>query len=144
MGDEGIAAFAPTRRIVTRAHRHTARRQAAFVPMIEGYVFAQLALVPPVSALKRWHPVVDLVRIGDRPAVIPPRQIEALKALDETDRAPRAGVAVGDRVAALGTAGHVVEVHEREVILLIEFLGRLVKTRAPIEGLDIVEATPCR
>ncbi len=153
IGDDGHAAFTPTRRILAKRHRHQHRREPVYVPLVPGYVFAQFAVVP--SAVRRWANVADLVRMQGRPVTIPPRQIEAVRALDEADveidvtgkpgeepiaSRARPGDTVEHRAAALGgIPAQVLEVHKREAVLLYQFLGGLVRARAPLADLEVLE-----
>jgi transcription antitermination factor NusG len=155
IGDDGHTVFAPTRRILVKRHRHEHRREPAYVPLAPGYVFAQFSIVPGYSKLRRWANVVDLVRMQERPVTIPLRQIEAIRALDEADteidvtgkpgsepleRLAKVGDTVEHRGAALGgVPAQVLEVHRREAVLLVEFLGGLVRMRAPVADLEVLE-----
>jgi len=153
IGDDGHSVFAPTRRILVKRHRHQHRREPVYVPLVPGYVFAQFAVVP--AYVRRWANVVDLVRMDDRPVTIPPRQIEAIRALDEADveidvtgkpgaeplaHRARIGDTVEHRGVALGgVPATVLEIHKREAVLLYQFLGGLVRARAPIGDLEVLE-----
>jgi len=160
IGDEGHHAFAPTHRILVRRRRHQQKREPAYIPLIPGYVFAQFARIPTRADLRRWAPVYDLVRLNDVPAVIPLHQIKALQALDETDvgidttgkpdgvplaRIAKVGDLVEHRGAALGgQAATVLEIHKREAVLLMEFLGRACRTRAPLAELEVMGKSSAR
>ena len=120
-----------------KQRRHARRREIVKTPLFPGYLFIAIDL-----DAQRWLSidstvgVARLVRVGDRPAPIPCRVIEAIKSREDA-----AGVVVLDRPQfARGDKIRVVEgafrdslglyeglSSEERVAILLELLGRQVR-----------------
>jgi len=127
---------------------HARRRQLALRPLFPRYLFAGVD-----EPAMRWRPILstfgvsDVVRAGDRPALVPSDMVEAIRmreqdgAYDKLD--PRQSLRPGDLVritaGAFGDmAGRLVVLHGTDrVIVLLELLGR--KVRAELMG-NMIEA----
>ncbi len=151
----GYEAFAPTLRRLVLPHRHARRRVAVHFPMFPGYCFARFDAGVPQSALARWTEIVDVVRVGGEPAVVPPRQIAAVRALEAASEHDTAGLASvsarrppkpGDWVAHYASAfdralAMVEAVHRDEAMLVMEMLGGRRRVRARIADLEVIVRT---
>lgn len=155
IGDEGHECFAPSLRILVRTNRHTVRRTPRYVPLLPGYCFARFDdRVPGRSRLAAWPEVIDVVRMGEQAYAIPPVQIEALRALDETDvaldvtgkpeletqgRPARVGDTVEHRGAPwAGQPAEVTAVHRQNATILMQFLGQRRRLQVPLAELEVI------
>lgn len=126
--------------------RHARRREFVRRPLFPRYLFVALDLLQ-----SRWRPVLstvgvcEMVRHGDSPAPVPSGLVEALQ---ERERAgafdepiPAAAMRNGDPIKVLSgpfadLVGQFYGLADAErVYVLLEMLGRRVKTRLSIEAI---------
>jgi transcriptional antiterminator RfaH len=142
---QGFAVYGPRH---LKQRRHARRVEKVTAPLFPGYLFVAIDL-----ATQRWLAidsttgVTRLVRDGERPAPVPLRVIDGLKAREDSDgfvqleRQPR--FSPGDKVRIAGGAlidcfGLYEGMNARErVSVLLELLGRKVRVTLASE---IIEA----
>lgn len=149
--DNGYDAFAPSQTVRVRAWpRHTRRWVMQQEPVWRGYCFAAFPGGVPWHRLAAWSEVIDVVRMGGEPYVIPEPQIAALRAVidvlaedgaprDKGGRPIRKGASVEmHRSAWLGALGVVEAVHRENVIVLMQFLGAPRRVAVAADELELV------
>jgi transcriptional antiterminator RfaH len=128
---------------------HARRRQTALRPLFPRYLFAGID-----RASMRWRPilstfgVVDIVRAGDEPAVVPSEIVAMLRAREEAgdfDRLnPKHSLPLGKLVRVTAGAfedmvGMLVELRDQDrVVVLLEWLGRAVRAQLRAQAVEAV------
>jgi transcriptional antiterminator RfaH len=141
---QGYSAYLPRYR--TRVS-HARRRQTVLRPLFPRYLFAGID-----RASMRWRPilstigVVDVVRAGDEPALVPSEIVAAIREREEAggfDRLdPRHRLQLGELVRVTTGAledmvGRLVELRDQDrVVLLVELLGRTVRAQLRAEAVE--------
>jgi transcriptional antiterminator RfaH len=123
--------------------RHARRVQDVRRPLFPGYIFARV-----VPELAMWRPIAStvgvraLVRVGDRPALLDGRFIEALRAreIDGVIAKPASPYEIGQEVRLNGgpldgIIGRIVEMSDKDrLVLLTDMLQQQVRMRVPAAG----------
>lgn len=131
-----------------KPRRHARRVDMTAVPLFPRYLFVSVDMTS-----QRWLSIQStvgvstIVRDGDRPAPVPDRVIEALKAQEDNDGFIRLGTAprfaAGDKVRVVGGAfDDYLGLYEgmsgeARVAILLELLGRKVRV---VLGSGVIEA----
>lgn len=141
---QGFAVFLPKYK---KTRRHARKTDVVHRPLFPGYLFVEIDL-----AREQWYSingtygVVRLISAGDEPAVVPSEIIDAIMMRgDESGiiQLQHKALQQGDRIRVI--AGPFAEyeglfdemVDENRVILLLDLLGRKVRTQVPYEALAV-------
>lgn len=124
LAGQNIEAFVPLRREWSKRQD---RKLTIQVPALPGYLFVRCALYAETRALiKRASGVLRLVECAGRPAVIPERQIDSLRAAlaNSFNAEGHPYLRIGDRVRVargpmIGAEGYLVRVAENRHRLVI-------------------------
>jgi transcriptional antiterminator RfaH len=140
---QGYAAYLPC---FAKWRRHARRRERVSRPLFPRYLFVALDNLD-----QRWRPILstvgvrDLLRLGERPVPVPEGLVEAIQRRERDgvlDGDPAvAGLAEGDEVRIMsGPFADLVGrfcsmADEQRVMVLLDLLGRPVKTCLPSEAI---------
>ena len=143
---QGYSAYLPRYR--TRIS-HARRHQTVLRPLFPRYLFAGID-----RASMRWRPILstigvaDVVRAGAEPAPVPSEVVAALREREDAggfDRVdPRQSLRLGEFVRVTAGAlqdmvGRLVELPDQDrVVVLLELLGRAVRTQLRVEAVEVV------
>ena len=141
---QGYSAYLPRYR--TRVS-HARRRLAVQRPLFPRYLFAGID-----RASMPWRPILstfgvtDVVRAGDEPTPVPSEILTAIRQREEAglfDRPdPRRSLRLGELVRVTAGAledmvGRLVELRDEDrVVVLLELLGRVVRTQLRVEAVE--------
>jgi len=144
--NQGFATYLPCYR---KRRSHARRIEVVQAPVFPRYLFIQMdEQSAPWRAVRSTVGVVDIVRLGERPAPVPAGVVEAIQAREDRDglvclaqpdpfnRGERLRIAVG---AFQGQTGLFECTGENErVVVLLELLGRDIRVSVP--AMDVVRA----
>lgn len=135
--------------MVSKRVRHARRQYQTLRPLFPGYLFVALDL-----AVQRWRPILStagvrtLVRNGDRPALLAPELVAALKAreVDGAVTRPSSPFQVGQSVRIAGGAldglvARIVEMDEKErLVVLLDLLGGPIRAKLTTDQVAEISA----
>jgi transcriptional antiterminator RfaH len=138
---QGFDVFLPKH---LKRRRHARRVDWVPAPLFPRYFFVRLD-----AQATRWRAILstvgisDLVRFGDRPALVPPDVVDEIRVREDADGLVRTtidGLRPGDPVQVI--AGPFADAEglfdgandDRRVTVLLSLMGRQVKVRVPVEA----------
>lgn len=145
LAKQDIETFVPLRRDWSR---RTDRKLTIQVPALPGYLFVRCPLYAETRALiKRTSGVLRLVESAGRPAVIPERQIESLRAALATSYNAEGHpyLQIGDRVRVVrgpmvGAEGYLVRVAEsrHRLVIAIDYVNQALSVDLDAECVELI------
>ena len=139
---QGFAVYLPR---YLKQRRHARRIERVPAPLFPRYLFVGF---DPAAA--RWRAVQStvgishLIRQGDRPIPIPDAVLQSLRAAEDAagffpvDQRPKFSVGESIRIVAGAFTDTIGRFHsmtaDERVVVLLDFLGREIETRLPVEA----------
>ena len=148
---DGLArqGFHPYCPMIAKRIRHARKYSNVLRPLFPGYVFVELDL-----SKDRWRPILStfgvrtLVRRGERPSLLAPEFVGALKARErdgaiarpDNDLAPGQDVRLSSGYFA-GLTAQILELDQNErVTVLLNLLNGQVKAKVPLSDVAVLSA----